>query len=242
MAIEINNRPLDTFGCEAIGYRVGTHILSNLFVGLENSIRPIKLTESKSYRPFYITVEFFAASEAEAAMNQSNFTQYLLDNDLEIALPDGFTYTSVLASVGDIDRIADIIYVCEYGFAGFRHKDIVTIQNITVGRTITVDGNMCADAVLTITGSKTNTISLKHTDRAGNEVTETYEVDCSSTAVVIDGMKKTVKRNGANAYKSFARFTVFPRLKAGASSTQIAIKKASGGSVNLSISYYPTFA
>lgn len=242
MAIEINSRQLDTFGCAATGYRVGAHIMSNLFVGLESSIRPIKLSETKSYRPFSITVEFFASSEAEAAMNQSNFTQYLLDNDLEIALPDGFTYTSVLASVGDIERIADVIYVCEYGFAGFRHKASVTISNITAGRTINVDGNMFADAVLTITGSKTNTISLKHTDRAGNQVTDTYEVDCSSTAVVIDGMKKTVKRDGANAYKSYARFTVFPRLKAGTSSTQITITKASGGSVNLSISYYPTFA
>lgn len=242
MAIEINSTTLDTFGCAATGYRVGAHILSNVFVGLENSIRPIKLTESKSYRPFYITVEFFAATEAEAAMNQSNFTQYLLDNDLEIVLPDGFTYTSVLASVGDIERISDIIYVCEYGFAGFRHKDSVTISNIQSGRTISVDGNMFADAVLTVTGSKTNTIKLIHTDRAGNSVTDTYEVDCSSTAVIIDGTKKTVKRNGANAYKSYARFTVFPRLKAGTSSTQIAITKASGGSVNLSISYYPTFA
>ena len=239
MEIAINSRQLGTFGCAATGYRVGAHILTNLFVGLENSIRPIKLSESKSYRPFYITVEFFAATEADAAMNQSDFTQYLLDNDLEILLPDGFTYTSVLASVGDIERVADFIYVCEYGFVGFRHKNLMGFQNITASRTISVRGNTFAEAKLTITGSGTNTISLIHQDRTGNFVTDTYEVDCSSTPVIIDGMKKTVTRDGANAYKTYARFTTFPRLKAGV--TQIAITKEDGGSVNLNVSYYATY-
>lgn len=242
MSILINGRPLETFGCEATDFRVGAHIMSNTFVGLKNSIRPIKLAESKSYRPFFIKVEFFALNEAEAAMSQSNFTQYLIDNDLEIDLPDGFTYSSVIASIGEIERVSNFIYVCEYEFAGFRHKGLVTIQNITAGRTISVSGNMFADAVMTITGSKTNKVSIIYTDRANISITDTYEVDCSSTAVVIDGMKKTVKMNGANAYKTSARFSVFPKLKPGTQSTQIAIAKATGGTVSIDLSYYPTFA
>lgn len=239
--IKLNGIELGVFGAEAIDLEVSAHKLNNLFLGLENSIRPIKLSEKKSYRTIMIEFEFFGKDEYEVAEKQSDFTQYLLDNDIELTLPDGFTYTSTLADVGDIKRETDFIYTAKYKFAGFRHKDKVEIESVTSGDEIEVQGNDFAEAVFTVTGSGTNILNHIYRDRRGNQITEAYELECSEVPIIIDGIKKTVTRNGLNVFKSKARFGKFPALKAGTNTFTFVLDE-NQGSMALAIEYYPTFA
>lgn len=239
--IKLNGIELGVFGANAIDLEVSAHKLTNLFLGLTNTIRPIKLNEKKSYRTITLEVEFFGKDEYEVAEKQSDFTQYLLDHEIELTLPDGFTYTSTLASVGNIKREADFIYTSKYKFAGFRHKDKVEIESVSSGDEIEVQGNDFAEAIFTVTGNGTNTLNHIYRDRYGNQVTEAYELECSNVPIIIDGIKKTVTRSGLNVYKDKATFGKFPSLKAG-TNTFTFVLDSNQGSMTLAIEYYPTFA
>ena len=239
--IKLNGIELSAFGAEAIGLEISAHKFSNLFLGLTNIMRPIKLNEKKSYRTITLELEFFGDDEYDVAEKQSNFTQYLLDHEIELDLPDGFAYTSTIASVGNIKREAEFIYTSKYKFAGFRHKDKVEIDSVSSGDEIEVQGNDFAEAVFTVTGNGTNILNHIYRDRYGNQVTESYTLECSNVPIIIDGIKKTVTRNGINVFKDKATFGKFPALKAGTNTFTFVLDE-NQGSMSLSVEYYPTFA
>ena len=240
-SIKLNGIDLAVFGAEPTDFSVSSHKLSNLYLSLENSVRPVKLNEKKSCRTITLEVEFFGKDEYEVAEKQSDFTKYLLDHEIEISLPDGFTYTSTLASVGKISREASFIYATQYKFVGFRHRDKVEIESISSGDEIEVEGNDFADAVFTVTGNGTNILNHIYTDRYGNQVTESYTLECSNVPIIIDGIKKTVTRNGLNVFKDKATFGKFPSLKAGTNTFTFVLDE-NQGSMSLAVEYYPTFA
>ncbi len=238
--IRINDLDISVFGANILSLDVGAHVISNPHYTYANRLRPLKLKEEKSSRNLKLSVEFFGEYEEIVAEKQSNFTKYLIENELEIHHLDGFIYHCTLSSIGDIERVASFIYTTTYELVGFRHKDLVEIKNITSGTSIEVEGNEDTEAIIEISGSGTNTITLVSPNRSGVNESLSYEVDCSSIPIVIDGEKKTVTQNGLNVFSDKVRMASFPKLRPG-ENTIVITHGSNINDVSLSISYLPVY-
>ena len=238
--IRINDLDISVFGANILSLDVGAHVITNPHHTYANRLRPLKLKEEKSSRNLKLSVEFFGEYEEIVAERQSNFTKYLLENELEIHHVDGFIYHCTLSGIGDIERVASFIYVTTYNLVGYRHKDLVEIRNISSGTSIEVEGNEDTEAIIEISGSGTNTVTLVSRNRNGINESVEYEVDCTSIPIIIDGEKKTVTQNGLNVFRSKVRMTSFPKLRPG-ENTIVITRDDSMNDVSLSISYLPVF-
>ena len=241
-AIKINDIEPDVYGAGITGYEIEPYESKSRYFAPPNSVVPVMLSGAKSSRKITLEVEFFGDYELDVAENQSNFTRYLENNELEIQLKDGFIYYCVLTAIGGIQRVAPFIYTTKYEFVGYRHREkVTTVFNSGNGTVhLEVKGNMMSNAVFVVSGTGSNKIYHSYTNHKGEAISNSYEVECSSNKVHINGIDKTVIRGGVNAFGSYAKFTKFPELAPGKNTFSFDLDD--GGSVTLRIEYFPIYA
>lgn len=240
--IKINDFELSVYGAAITAYEISPYEAQSRYFCPPSSIVPVMLSASKTSRKITLDVEFFGDYELDVAENQSNFTRYVEENEIELFMPDGFFYHCVLSSVGAAQRVAPFVYTTKYEFVGYKHKEkVVAVANSGNGTvSLEVKGNQLANAIFTVSGSGKNKIYHTYTNHKGEVISNQYEVECSNNKVHINGIDKTVFRAGVNVYGSMASFTKFPELYPG--TNRFAFELADGGSVTLRIEYYPIFA
>lgn len=240
-AIKINDFEPDSYNAGITEYEIEPYDTSSRNFCPPSSVMPVMLSSTKSCRKILLTIEFFGENEIDVAENQSKFTHYLEQNEIELQLLDGFIYHCVLSSIGGTKRVAPFIYTTQYEFVGYKHKEkIISLVSSDDGASeIIVDATEYSNALFIITGTGTNKIYHNYTDVNGKTVSNLYEVVCDSTKLHIDGINKTATEGKVNTFGKRAKFTKFPELAPGKNQFKFVVEK--GGRVFLRIEYYPIF-
>lgn len=218
--IKINNTDISTFGAKLLEYKIGaTNTNLNYFVG-KNSLHPLITDMTIKPRPITITLVYKGKSRHQVVANISNLASVLLDK-CEIYLPDGYHYTSVVTSISESSEVIATEQIVNYQFDAVRHLPQET-ETLTTSGVFICRSNLETACVYEITTTqRTATI---------NGVT----IQNAAGTTIIDGIKKTVTKNGSNAFKD-TNLISFPTLKAGLNQINIS------DHTTVKISYDPTF-
>ena len=173
-----------------------------------------------------IKVSLFITAPTRAVLSgKKTALDAMLWGKLELLMPDGFFYTSVLKSAGELNPVGaeenQIIALCSYEFEGIQHGELVK----SVGNTIICESTMpYTNCKLTCTASQ-NRASL-----AIGSVTITSV--SANDVLTVDGINGRILQNGAPCAGNMS-FTKFPQLVPGSNTITCA--------ETLTIEYYPTF-
>lgn len=220
----INNIPLDTFGAKLLadysvsdtpvtqGHTKSRTGLTFTPLGAEYGLKTINL-------PFTLQGE----SAQDARIKKSKLDALAASGKVELYLPDGFFYTSILQSTGTVEQILPNLLSGSYTFTGFCHGKLQEIT--TTGGPFYVDGTYPKMECILSTIS-----TLTTADYAIGDVVF-YHVK-SKDKIVIDGMTKRILYNGASGAQRCS-LVEFPSLSPGWN--QIACPST------LRIKYYPIY-
>lgn len=220
---KINGVLLKTYKAELLEYEVGACDFGNGYMLPPSSMFPVKLTPTVGLRPITLQIDFEGGSMHEIEMNISKLTA-VLHGGADILLPDGFCYYTVFDKVSTPKEKAPWILQAKFSLSGFRHGAMVT-EKFVNGGSLFVDGNYKTPAIFKVT-SQSETVAV-------NGITIQ---NMNSYPVIIDGMKKTVTRNGLNVF-SDTNLTEFPTLTAGVNNFTV----VASAYTELEVSYYPIY-
>ncbi len=192
---------------------------SNYWQGRNHSSFAL-LSQSYGLKKISLNVVFDGRDAEDVALNKSRFDAALWGK-VEIHLPNGFTYTSILDDAGDLERIGNEKGRSSYELLGVQHKPLVTINSGTFTCASTVPFTDCI-----ITATATAVLG------------SIGDIDFSSVTVgdvlKIDGINKRLLVNDVDAATNFD-WIDFPVLVPGNNTV------STSGVSGLSIQYYPTF-
>lgn len=217
---KINGMLFETFRAKMLSYKVGACDYSDGYLLPPASMIPVKLVQTVGLRSITLTFDFEGDTPREIAMNISKVTE-LMQEMPDIILPDGFCYYCVYEKQSTPEEKAPWINQVQYTLSGFRHEAMETVRLDQSG-TVYVGGNYKTPVVLSIVPSSSTVKVLGIT------------VKNATGTIVIDGMKKTVTKNGANVFAD-TDLTSFPTLQPGLNTVDI------DGASEVEISYYPIF-
>lgn len=218
----------EEYGARLLDYSIGPVSIKDSYFTPPNSMRPVKINESLGTRPVKIRLEFTGDSHLEVLKKISNMTSTLIQES-EIALPDGFTYHTVLKGVSEPDLKGEIYYVVMFTLEGYRHLAMETVSFDTstwTHQVFNVEGNCETPAIITI-------------DANESEVTiDGITISNIIGTIVINGMDCTVtETENGSTYNKFkdTNLTKFPKLSPG----RCSITKS--GMATVKIQYYPIY-
>ena len=218
--MKIGNNTESAYGAALLGFEVGACGITDNYVVPPHSMRPVPLKGRYSTRKIQLSFEFNGASENTVVQNISALTAVFLAGT-EMSLADGFMYYCVLDAQGTPKRVTEAIYTVMYDLVGVRHGSNTT-HTLTQSGTVNIKGNCEAPAVFTVSGA------------SGSYRVNGITLSGVSGTVVIDGINKTVKQNGANFFTNCA-LTKFPFVTPGEMAITIS------GTGTLKIEYQPIY-
>ena len=218
--IEINNIDIKNYGARLLSYSVGAmESKLSYFVG-KNTLYPLITNTEIKPRPLSFTLVFKGKSRFEVITNISNFAALLLKK-CEIYLPDEYYYTCVMTSISEVTEVVATEHMVTYQFDAIRHLPLES-ETLTKSGIFICRSNVQTECIYeVITSQETVTV---------NDIT----IRNAKGTTIIDGMKKTVTKNGENVYKNTDLIS-FPVLQSGVNRINIS------DNTRVKISYYPTF-
>lgn len=216
----INGMLFTVFRAKMLTYKVGACDYSTGYLLPPASMIPVKLAQTVGLRSITLTFDFEGDTPREIAMNISKVTA-LMQEMPDIILPDGFCYCCVYEKQSTPEEKAPWIHKVQYTLSGFRHEPMETVTLAQTG-TVNVGGNYKTPAVLRITSTASTVKVLGVT------------VKNAAGVVIIDGLKKTVTKDGLNKFAD-TNLTSFPMLQPGLNTVDIE------GASEVEISFYPIF-
>ena len=217
----------EAYHARLVDYIVRSDHISNTYYLGQNANTPLLLGTDRVMRSLSITLEFRGADRRETTQRISDFTA-AVSGKCELALPDGYQYTCILQNATEPTVTLPTMMDVTYAFLAIRHGAEITAALDQPTQVVTVQGNVEAECVLTITPkaalSSVMVMGITIKNLAAN------------VPVVIDGRKKLVTAGGANKFADTDLIS-FPRLKPGPNSIAI----SSPANVTVTLSYYPTY-
>ncbi len=218
----INGQRLGVWDAQIVSYTVGACDYSNGYLLPPRSVFPVGLDGNIGLRPVVLDLDFEGTAH-QITKNISNLT-VLLQQGVEILLPDGFYYRCVFKSASDAVEKAPWIKRCKFTLYGLCHDNIHS-ETLSESGYIIVEGNRETPVIYEITPAQ------GATEVTVNGIT----VSEISGTVTINGIEKTVMQDGVNKFAD-TNITKFPSLLPG--NQQITVV----GSATVKVSYYPIYA
>lgn len=219
---KINDILLDAWQAKMLAFKIGPCGYDNGYVSPPKAAFPITLAGDIGFRPISIELDF-DGTRYEVAKNISNITA-LLQSGAELFLPDGFFYRCVYSGASMPDEKAPWISQCTFSLYGVRHDAIHSAVFTESGKTMYVEGNRRAPAVIKITPS----------DGSEEVTVNGITVSNVTSPVVINGIEKTVMSNSVNKFAD-TDLIAFPELTPGVNEITFS------GASKVEISYYPLY-
>lgn len=220
----INDTDISDYGALVESFSVGeTPVTPVTYQGL-NSTAFNLLTDQFGMREITVNL-FFAAKTRRALTLKKSKVDSLAWGKIELKLPDGFYYTAVCTSPGDllILGIEDnkVIGVVPYTFSGIRHDPLITQTGNTIDCLSTMP---YTNARMTCTASR----AYASITIAGVTITGVNSGD----VLTIDGILGRILQNNAPCAGNMS-FIKFPQLVPGVQTIDCP--------ETLTIEYYPTY-
>lgn len=220
----INDTDISDYGALVESFAVDeTKITPVTYQGL-NSTAFNLLTDQFGMREISVNL-FFCAKTRRALTLKKSKIDSLAWGKVELRLPDGFYYTSVCKSLGELVILGiegdKVIGLVPYTFSGFRHDPLVTLQGNTVECISTMP---LTNVRLSCTASQARaSINI-----AGVTITGVSNGD----RLVVDGILGRILQNGAPCAGNMS-FIKFPQLTPGINTLSCP--------ETLTVEYYPTY-
>lgn len=196
----------------------GARLLSNYTVGSTPVNRSrlkatqvqgwIPLSTQYGLRSIYLPVYIAADTPRDAAENKSLLDAAMLDDPVELELPNGMCYTASLDSMGDVEEVTQDgrEITCAYTLLGYAHDPLITTGVSNDQRIYAYGTAPEMDCRLTCTASA---------DAASYQMAGvTWTGVKAGDVLVLDGLEKRVLRNGVNAFDACDLIT-WPTLRPG---------------------------
>lgn len=222
--VYVNGRDILDVGAILESYSIGgTEIQNNIYQG-RNRTNFNLLSKQFGRKEISMTVFFHEADRHTLTQKQSMLTS-MLTGMVEVFLPDGFYYRSVLDKIGDLQILgADgqgVIAECTYTMVGIQHDELKTIT----GNTFCAEGTMWQmDCILTCTASEAYT-----SIQVG---TVTFSGVSAGDVLVADGIDGRLLQNGVPT-RGTASFTHLPYVVPGVQTISCP--------ETLTVQYYPSY-
>lgn len=191
-----------------------------------------------------LPLNFYAESKAETMAHMARLNA-LCQGTVELNLSDGFSYTCVLAEIGETAWLGDCFCAVDYTFSGIRHGAPVTLEGDAPMRLENAATFPKCDCVITVKNFKlisSTPVVLSISD--GETAFLSWKIDTSGGlyhaggALILDGMEKRNRYRGGNIPTGTMSFTDYPYLKPGKNTISIG-----GGltSAELRLDYVPAY-
>ena len=194
----IDDVPCSDYGALIESYGVGsTQITNDMYQGV-NRTAFVELFQQLGQKLISINLFYAAPTRRRLAELQSRLDGLLTRGKVELRLPDGFFYSAVCNTLGDLRMLGaednQLIALCSYTFTGTQHDALVT----SAGNSLYVNGSMPRmDCRLSCTASADHeTLTLG---------TVTFSDIQEDDVVVADGMTGELSVNGEQVLPSFTR-------------------------------------
>lgn len=128
----INGVNVLDFGALVQSYKVGGTPVSQDYYQARNRAGFASMGYTLGLTPITLVLFFAAPTQRELATQKSALDAALLADPLELHLPDGFYYRSVLKSAGELAMLGveanQMIASCTYALQGVRHDELRTVD------------------------------------------------------------------------------------------------------------------
>lgn len=239
----IDNRDIEWYGARLLTYTVGGTELTRVTSTSYNAAFPKMFHSDYGQRKINITLVFkpkyydfggVVAKLHSLAMQKSAFDAVMCKGNIDIWLPDNYYYNCVLESIGDEATDGESLEVT-YTLSGIRHLQLAKMKGDSFYCSSTVN----TDCRLTLTTSEdypdgSGCFILMSDDKQQNQRSIHIDDLKPNDVVVIDGINKTVTKNGNNYFKK-TNIVTFPYLLPGKNEYYITSDK-----ISIMTEYYPT--
>lgn len=124
----INGKNVMDFGALVQSYKVGGTPVTQDYYQARNRAGFASLSYTLGLKPITLVLFFAAPTQRELTMQKSAVDAALLADPLELHLPDGFYYKSVLQGAGELAMLGveanKMIASCTYALAGIQHDAV----------------------------------------------------------------------------------------------------------------------
>lgn len=224
--MKIDGINITTFGAKLLNYSLAPSTIVNTTTTGYNSLNLILMDTDVQPRQMVLVLHVFGDTESGVLLQVSNLTQ-ALHKKAEIEMPDGYLYTCVYQSAA-YTAITSLIYEAQYTVLAVQHGTEITTTLTHAIQTVTAQGNVDTECVLTITPA----VDLDSVTVMGITVRNLT----ANSPVIIDGRRKLISEDEVNKFADTDLIS-FPKLQPGPN--QITISDPS--KVTVQLAYYPTY-
>ena len=214
----INDHGASEFGAMLLSswYVSGSTLTQNYLTSYTGS-RITFCSTQYGLRSISLPVDIYGASPADAAAKRSALTAAFLGGTVELALPDGGTYTALLLDSGKAQEqdTDGCILSCTYTLAGYRHGALETLVLPADVQTFFAAGTaqqMECRITETVTEAGSHTV---HYPNGGSCVLKDLQ---AGDTVCVDGITRQVLCNGQNLFQAVTGISGWPTVRAGENS------------------------
>lgn len=220
----IDWQPLSDFGGKLeSGYSVSGSALTTTYLKGKDTSSFLLTSCEIGLRTITLPIVFFGGNYAAVVSNKNRFDAAAVAKKVELQMPDGYYYTSVLTNTGALTWIGSTVASCTYTFQGIQHGAMEVGEGITkfIICNSTIPKTDCLlRTVATMSDSSYNLNGFVFRDVTSGSVIE------------VDGIAKRILINGAPAANR-CDFLHFPFLVPGVNSISAPDP--------VDVYYYPTY-
>lgn len=188
----INNSPSGEFGCRLLqSWSVKDAALSPTFLQGKSCTTFTAFGSTIGLKTISLPVHIYGSSPRDALQKRSLLTSALMQNIVNLQMPDGFLYRAALSNSGSCQALTQdgCILSCQYELTGMQCDPL---QQITTHGNFFVQGThpFMDCCIICIVGKAAQRYTM-----AGI----TWQNVQTGDVLIIDGLKKQVLKNGSNA-------------------------------------------
>lgn len=202
------------------GFKIGAAVVESIYFQGRNRTSFNLLDQTYGLKPFTFGLQFEGETRSDIAVNKSLFDLELC-GAIEIYMDDGFSYTCVLISAGELEYDGKRYGRAHYELSAIQHRAEVTLKSSTFTCSSTIPFTDCM-----ISGTTSGT--------SGSVGSITFSGVVANKALVIDGINKRLLYDGAPAAQYFS-WVNFPRLTPGTNTI------TTTGLTGVETKFFPTF-